>query len=143
MKKYLELYRKIKERILSGEYQYGKKLESKRTMADKMGISVITVEKAYSMLLDEGYLYARERSGYYVSDLSGLTLPTFTERAMPPMLEEEGEESGEDFEYSVYIKTLRKVVSERSENLFVKTSGAGGSGFASGARMPSVSRRAR
>lgn len=125
MKKYLELYRKIKEKILSGEYPYGKRLESKRTMADKMGISVITVEKAYSMLLDEGYLYARERSGYYVSDLSGLTLPTLTERAMPPMLEEECEERGEDFEYSVYIKTLRKVVSEKREGLFVKTSGAG------------------
>ena len=125
MKKYVELYRKLKDEILSKKYSFGDKLESKRTMADKLGVSVITVEKAYSMLLDEGYIYARERSGYYVSELNGLApLPTI-ERVKPPLLEEESEYEGEDFEYSVYIKTLRRVVSEKRERIFIKTSGKG------------------
>ena len=125
MKKYVELYRKLKDEILSKKYSFGDKLESKRTMADKLGVSVITVEKAYSMLLDEGYIYARERSGYYVSELNGLApLPTI-ERVKPPLLEEESEDEGEDFEYSVYIKTLRRVVSEKRERIFIKTSGKG------------------
>ena len=32
-------------------------------------MSLITVETAYQMLKDEGYIESRERSGYYVTEL--------------------------------------------------------------------------
>ncbi len=35
-------------------------------MAAEMHVSVITVKHAYELLCDEGYVEARERSGYYV-----------------------------------------------------------------------------
>ena len=56
MKKYYNLYNEIKNKILSGQYKAEEKLPSKRVMADRSGYSIITVEKAYEMLEDEGYI---------------------------------------------------------------------------------------
>lgn len=71
--KYEYLYRCIKEDILSGRIPAGAQLPSKRALADHLCISAITVEAAYGQLLDEGYIFARERSGFYVNQLQ---LPT-------------------------------------------------------------------
>ncbi len=67
--KYYYLYSAIKEDILSGTLQKNEKLPSKRSLAEHLGVSLITVETAYQMLKDEGYIESRERSGYYVTEL--------------------------------------------------------------------------
>lgn len=66
-KKYYSLYSEVKEKILSGEYPSGQRLPSKRVMADISGYSTVTVERAYAMLEDEGYIRTSQRSGYFVS----------------------------------------------------------------------------
>lgn len=63
---YRKLYEMLKKEIVIGAYQYGSRLPSKRTLAEKMGISVIPVEHAYELLCEEGYAEARARSGYFV-----------------------------------------------------------------------------
>ena len=63
------LYRKIKQDILSGKLSAGEKLPSKRSLARHLQVAVITVENAYAQLLMEGYLYAVERKGYFVSEV--------------------------------------------------------------------------
>lgn len=67
--KYYYLYSAIKEDILSGTLEKNEKLPSKRSLAEHLGVSLITVETAYQMLKDEGYIESRERSGYYVTEL--------------------------------------------------------------------------
>ena len=64
---YLQLYNQIREDITNGICLYGSKLPSKRYLASETGTSVITVQHAYDLLADEGYIESRERSGYYVS----------------------------------------------------------------------------
>lgn len=71
------LYRCLKEDILSGRISAGERLPSRRALAEHLGISVVTVQAAYSELLSEGYLSSRERSGYYVMELK---LPGGTKR---------------------------------------------------------------
>ena len=66
-KAYLQIYEQIKKDIVDGVYANGAKLMSKRLLAEEIGVSVITVEHAYSLLYDEGYIDSRERSGYFVS----------------------------------------------------------------------------
>ena len=66
-KRYLRIYEQVKEDIIKGTYPVGTKLPSKRVMADAMGMSVITVEHAYELLSDEGYIVPKQKSGYYVS----------------------------------------------------------------------------
>jgi len=118
------LYNLWKEKILSGEWQPGEKLPSKRLMADQNGVSLITVERAYSMLIDEGYLVSSERRGYFVSGLlpdssSGCSTPKLSflpEPAVPPLSR---------FETDTWFKTVRKVLSERGNALFIKSPNRG------------------
>ena len=51
---YLQLYRLLVRDITAGVYPRGSKLPSKRTITDEVGVSVITVEHALSLLCDEG-----------------------------------------------------------------------------------------
>ena len=48
-KKYIALYKAIKNKINHGEYKSGEKLPSKRIMANITGYSLITVENAYKI----------------------------------------------------------------------------------------------
>ncbi len=54
--------------ILDGQLARDEPVPSTRKMAKVLGVSRNTVVLAYQGLLDDGYLVARERSGYFVSD---------------------------------------------------------------------------
>ncbi|MBE6619361.1 MAG: PLP-dependent aminotransferase family protein [Ruminococcaceae bacterium] len=124
-KKYYTLYKTLKGKILSGEYKPDQKLPSKRTMADMTSNSVITVQGAYDLLSDEGYIYSKERSGYYVAEFDPLYIKEADNVRALPLLNEENDLPSGDFEYSVWFKTLRKVISDKGEKLFVKSPAKG------------------
>ena len=71
MKKYISIYEKLKKDITDGIYKTGSKLPSKRILADEWGVSIITVEHAYELLSDEGYIESVEKSGYFVTFETG------------------------------------------------------------------------
>ncbi|MGB3408609.1 MAG: winged helix-turn-helix domain-containing protein, partial [Jannaschia sp.] len=54
--------------ILSGRFRPGDRMPSSRGLARHLGISRITVSRAYTDLVANDYLSARGRSGYFVSD---------------------------------------------------------------------------
>jgi len=60
--------------ILGGQLAPGSALPSSRKLAEQLKVARNTVVLAYQSLLDEGFIVARERSGFYVSDdaLSGI-----------------------------------------------------------------------
>ena len=60
---YLQLYKQLRQDIVGGVLPPGSRLPSKRLLAEELGISVITVEHAYALLVDEGYAESRPRSG--------------------------------------------------------------------------------
>jgi len=72
---YEQIYTAIKEEIGRGRLRSGEKLPSKRRLAQQLGVSIITVENAYAQLAAEGYLYPRERSGYFVAEVEKLSPP--------------------------------------------------------------------
>ncbi len=116
---YEQLYEDIKRDILDGKLADGSKLPSKRAQAERLGVSVITVENAYSQLLAEGYIAARERSGYYVC--AGDICDT-----LPVHISEEAEEDipegssaaavSQDtvFPFSVWTRLMRAVILEKN-----------------------------
>jgi GntR family transcriptional regulator / MocR family aminotransferase len=53
--------------ILDGQLPGDQPLPSSRDLADRLGVARNTVVLAYQQLVDEGYLVARERSGYFVN----------------------------------------------------------------------------
>ena len=117
---YLQLYRQLREDIVAGAYPYRAKLPSKRTIAAETGVSVVTVEHACAILCDEGYIEPRERSGYFVTyrESDGFAvLPEST----PPVLLPPPRAPENEFPFSVFAKTMRRVLSRYGERLLVKS----------------------
>jgi GntR family transcriptional regulator/MocR family aminotransferase len=54
--------------ILGGQLPVEDRIPSSRHMARQLGVSRNTVVLAYQGLIDDGYIVARERSGYYVNE---------------------------------------------------------------------------
>ena len=62
---YMQLYHQLRRDIISGALPLGSRLPSKRTLAGALELSLVTVEHAYALLLDEGRIYSDilERTG--------------------------------------------------------------------------------
>jgi GntR family transcriptional regulator / MocR family aminotransferase len=66
---YKQLYNQIRACILSGKLPAGSRLPSVRDLSVELSASRNTVDGAYQELLAEGYIYSKQRSGYFVSAL--------------------------------------------------------------------------
>ena len=67
---YQQLYDSLVSQIRSGALAAGTKLPGKRTLAAQLAIGVNTVDTAYQMLVAEGYLESRPKSGFFVQEIS-------------------------------------------------------------------------
>ena len=73
---YEQLYRALVGQIRTGRLAEGERLPGKRSLAAGLGVAVNTVDTAYQLLVAEGYLESRERSGFRVLAWEGpLTAP--------------------------------------------------------------------
>jgi GntR family transcriptional regulator/MocR family aminotransferase len=66
---YMQIYKYIKDEILSGNIPSQTKLPSIRSLAKDLKLSKNTIESAYEQLIAEGYLKSKNRSGLYVEKL--------------------------------------------------------------------------
>jgi len=64
---YEQISDQIKALIISGELQAGEALPSIRSMARSLHISVLTVQKAYDKLQEEGFIETTAGKGCFVS----------------------------------------------------------------------------
>ena len=150
---YMQLYLQMREDIVTGAYPYGSRLPSKRLVTSEVGVSIITVEHSYAILCDEGYVEPRERSGYFVcyresdvvpvagmtargsgSEASPNAYPThFSEKRLRrqerDVLDETtrsgAPDSSEGLPYSILARTMRRVLTNRGEEVLVKSPGSG------------------
>lgn len=65
---YLQIRGQVIAAIARGELVPGQALPSVRALASDLGINLHTVNKAYAVLRDEGYVLMRGRSGAYIAD---------------------------------------------------------------------------
>lgn len=144
---YLQLYNQIREDITNGICPFQSKLPSKRYLASETGTSVITVQHAYDLLADEGYIESRERSGYYVIYKENELFPVayaaddFSPSdgaASEPVDAAELHEISdipirgpivtpeqEQFPFNTLARKARKVLSEYGESLLVRSPNSG------------------
>ena len=116
---YLQLYHQLRADIVGGVYPNGHRLPSKRVLAEHSGVSVITVEHAYAILCDEGYLESRERSGYFVSYSAADCFPVA--ESSPVREAPQARELTDEFPFSVLARTMRRVLSDYGERILVKS----------------------
>ena len=73
------VYQQIRDQIVAaiarGELSVADRLPSVRTLAGDLGVNLHTVNKAYAVLRDEGYLLMRGRSGAVVADFGQTATP--------------------------------------------------------------------
>jgi Transcriptional regulators containing a DNA-binding HTH domain and an aminotransferase domain (MocR family) and their eukaryotic orthologs len=86
---YQQIYKSLKEAILERKIPTNEKLPSKRKLAEKLGVSINSVSNAYEQLLAEGYIYAIERKGYYVENITQFNNQKETKMNFPDDLKEE------------------------------------------------------
>ena len=74
---YLQIRNQIVAGIATGQLEPGQSLPSVRSLASDLGINLHTVNKAYAVLRDEGYVRMRGRAGAVIAD------PAAADRAAP------------------------------------------------------------
>lgn len=146
--RYLRLYQRLRQEIIKGRYRYGERLPSKRMMALESSLSVITIEHCYELLLEEGYIEARERSGYYVCYREDFSFPVaeglakadsaaLSEKAKEEL--HEGQDStitismsskqksgeAEGIPFTIIARTIRRVITEYGDRICQKSPGSG------------------
>ena len=122
---YLQIYKQIKEDIINGYYPYNTKLPSKRLLADETDTSTVTIEHAYALLCDEGYVESRERSGFFVifRKTDGFSLST--ENDFRNTENNRQHHINPEFPFSVLAKTMRAVISDLGEDILEKSENKG------------------
>ncbi|WP_020008564.1 PLP-dependent aminotransferase family protein [Salinicoccus albus] len=70
---YQQIYNELRDIILEKKLSAGDPLPPKRRLASELKVSINSVTNAYEQLLAEGYIYSKERSGYYVEDITQFT----------------------------------------------------------------------
>lgn len=118
----------IKNGVLSGD----EKLPSKRSLADNLGVSTITVEKAYDQLISEGYIYSIPQKGYYVSAMiqKHVSMPRHNipkVSLMPQKVSYDFDFSSNmieagNFPFSVWARISRQTISMREKDLMTISS---------------------
>ena len=140
---YEHLYQCIKHDILSGIIPPGEKLPSKRSFAKNLSVSTITIENAYGMLLDEGYIYSIPKKGYYVSDITFSPHSPLPENSTQPFFQPFAETenrigekryfadfvsnrtSPDKFPFSTWARLLREIIRDRKEELMINSPSGG------------------
>jgi len=124
---YSHLYKCIREDILSGSIAPGEKLPSKRSFAENLGVSVITVENAYAQLMSEGYIYSLPKKGFFAAEIEKHTVQKKSE--IPPVKLPDAPKffvdfssnrtDPENFPFATWAKLMRETMAEKSAELMV------------------------
>ncbi len=65
-----QITRQIRAMILAGDLEAGTSLPSIRVLAREQHVSVITVQRAYEHLINQGLIHSRRGKGFFVSEVS-------------------------------------------------------------------------
>ena len=122
---YLQLYSLMRDDIVNEIYPYNGKLPSIRALAEETDVSTVTVEHAYALLCDEGYIEPRERSGFVVCFRKTDGFAASTKPSQKTRSVSRTDQAHPDFPLSVLSKTMRKVLTEHGELLLEKSPNLG------------------
>ncbi len=89
---YMQLYKYLVCEISTGRLKSGEKLPSKRRLAQDLRLAVNTIDTAYQMLVAEGYVFAKPKSGFFVQK----TDMKLAEKSAPCILRHDTQEKKSD-----------------------------------------------
>ncbi len=124
---YLQLYQYFRDDIVQGVYPYKSKLPSKRITCAETGLSVITVEHAYELLIQEGYIEPKERSGYYVIFQQNVGFASFSkpEHVYKPNFDAKESADAYSFPFRSIARAMRKIINDFEEDILERSQNSG------------------
>lgn len=129
---YQFIYNSIKKDIENNILKPHDKLPSKRSLSKHLKISVMTIENAYNQLLLEGYIYSKERQGYFVDeiDFHPITKHSYHNTEIQETSKykidlKNNSVSSRQFPFSIWAKLNRKVLSDYSDIVLTKSHSQG------------------
>ncbi|MDL2280664.1 PLP-dependent aminotransferase family protein [Selenomonadales bacterium OttesenSCG-928-I06] len=124
---YEQLYKRIKQNIVEGILPQGKKLPSKRKLAEHLQISKNTVENAYAQLIAEGYVETVEKKGYFVRQIDSIIKKS---KSISDLLVEERDNNDTyiydlktnavdlyNFPFATWAKLMREILRDENDSL--------------------------
>lgn len=125
---YQHLYQCIKNDIVQGILAADEKLPSKRSFAQNLGVSTITVENAYAQLIAEGFVYTLPKKGFFVTDIRNSLTAGGGRSPGKEKKEDVGQKAyladftsnqtcSEQFPFSIWTKLMRAALKEDREEL--------------------------
>ena len=129
---YQLLYQQLKAQIQNNSLPVGSRLPSKRKLAEQLGLSVNTVDGAYSQLEAEGFIQSCPRRGFFVLETGLLPAtprqePTTLLRTEPPSQDTilvDFSPSGmarEQFPFGIWRRLMKNCFNEYDETLLLRT----------------------
>ena len=131
---YRQLCDAVRGDIRAGRIAPNARLPSKRALAAQLGVSVLTVETAYSQLLSEGWIYSRPRSGHFATPVAAPPQarppkPSGSMKPEPPAAAADettldlsgGTSDPEFFPFTVWAKIVRRLFAEKRAELLAPT----------------------
>jgi GntR family transcriptional regulator/MocR family aminotransferase len=135
---YQQLYSQLRQEIQTGNLSAGQKLPSKRKLAEQLGISINTVEGAYTQLEAEGFILSSPRRGFFVQETGLLPVGDATAPEIPQNVQPEdpyaidfspsGMARGQ-FPFGVWRRLMRSCFNEYDEHLLLRTPQQGDPGL--------------
>ena len=132
---YQKLYNFIKADITKGVLLPGEKLPSRRSLSGNLGISTVTVDNAYDQLVEEGYIEAVPKRGYFVAETLTISFPEEKKSDYKAKAKKTKDEydfdcalsrpAAETFPFSVWAKLTRENVAGRSDKLLEVSESSG------------------
>lgn len=129
---YKKLYENIRNDINLGVLRCADKMPSKRALANNLGVSIVTVEKAYEQLISEGYLYTIPQKGYYISKIEHVNKVNRTKKQCMNICKSNDKEKYEFdfssnmierkcFPFSTWAKVMRETISMKENELLISS----------------------
>lgn len=127
---YEYLYKCIKKDIILGKIKSGQRLPSKRSFSKNLGVSVITIENAYSLLMSEGFIYSLPKKGFYVADLKNTPTPKIIKKEQVVLTSgktdyladfSSNQTESQIFPFKTWIKTMKEVLNEKQEEMMINS----------------------
>ncbi|WP_042458807.1 MocR-like pyridoxine biosynthesis transcription factor PdxR [Neobacillus dielmonensis] len=122
-----QVYKEIRNRILTGDLQNGQKLPSVRKMAIDLGVGKNTILHAYELLLAEGLISSKPQSGYMI-DFQDEMMFTESKHQQMTTFQSEGDKEevidfyygnieSEDLPYSDWKQSFQKTLDQNENTL--------------------------
>jgi len=109
-----QIYRQIREMILSDDLLAGEMLPSIRSLARDQKVSVVTVQRGYEMLEREGLINSRRGKGFFVSQLHDKKKKKLSENKLTEKLQPLIKSAkAEGMTKTEIIKVVEKLIKEK------------------------------